>query len=174
MLRSGMADVDPFVIQWPLKWQQDAEIRPVITYLNRFLHDLWQRTGGGDDLIEGIANESATINNYSESFASNAIQSLEQIEDLIPVVIPVVFYSAIKTSSYTAVHGDFIEAQNQAIITLDPNAQLDDEIIIANGDNSDIKVVGAIKYTKLDSSLIVSNQGDSFHFQNFGDYWRVK
>ena len=53
-----MAKVDPFVIQWPRQWMEDPEIRPVIEYLNRFLHDLFIRTGGGSDLVE----ESARFN----------------------------------------------------------------------------------------------------------------
>jgi hypothetical protein len=48
-----MANVDPFVIRWPKKWESDPELRDVLRYLNRFLHDLWIRTGGGPDLIEG-------------------------------------------------------------------------------------------------------------------------
>jgi len=31
---------------------QDNEIRPTIEYLNRFLHDMFIRTGGGEDLID--------------------------------------------------------------------------------------------------------------------------
>lgn len=47
-----MANVDPFVIQWPQKWTTDPDLRPVLTYLNRFLHDLWVRTGGGGDTVD--------------------------------------------------------------------------------------------------------------------------
>jgi len=47
-----LARVDPFVIQWPRAWMQDNEIRPTIEYLNRFLHDMFIRTGGGEDLID--------------------------------------------------------------------------------------------------------------------------
>lgn len=50
-----LADVDPFVIKWPKQWTSDPEIGPVIHYLNRFLHDLWVRTGAGDDVIESAA-----------------------------------------------------------------------------------------------------------------------
>jgi hypothetical protein len=100
---------------------------------------------------------------------------VESLPDEIPaIVIPVVFYSAIKTGSYTAVHGDFIEAQQGATITLDPNASIDDQIMIANGDGTRITVSGKIKYTRLDSSIIIRQQGTSLHFQNFGDYWRIR
>jgi len=47
-----LAKVDPFVVEWPRKWIEDPEVGPVIIYLNRFLHDLFIRTGGGFDLIE--------------------------------------------------------------------------------------------------------------------------
>ena len=49
-----MSNLDPFVVEWPAKWVQDPEIGPVLVYLNRFLHDLFLRTGGGEDLIENI------------------------------------------------------------------------------------------------------------------------
>lgn len=46
--------VDPFVITWPQQWINDPEIAPVLNYLNRFLHDLWVRTGGGNDEIDDL------------------------------------------------------------------------------------------------------------------------
>jgi hypothetical protein len=54
MWSSVLADVDPFIIQWPPQWLEDPEIRPVIDYLNRFLHDLWIRTGGGIDVVDPV------------------------------------------------------------------------------------------------------------------------
>ena len=53
-----MADVDPFVVQWPRQWLEDPEIGPVVVYLNRFLHDLFLRTGGGtDEIAAGAVRE---------------------------------------------------------------------------------------------------------------------
>ena len=76
-----MAKVDPFVIQWPQKWMADDEIRPVIEYLNRFLHDLFVRTGGGDDLIEAVAETTAAEADTSRLFAT--INKLERrVRDL--------------------------------------------------------------------------------------------
>lgn len=40
-----MSLVDPFIIRWPERWLNDLEIRPVVNYLNQFLHDLWVRSG---------------------------------------------------------------------------------------------------------------------------------
>ena len=168
-----MAKVDPYVVDFPQEWLNNPDIEPWARYTNRFLHDLWVRTGGGNDVIENIDN-SEVYNTGSVSNAMDSIATLEQIEDLIPTVIPTVFYSAIKTGSYTAVNGDFIEAQSGAIITLDPEAEIDDEIMVANGDGSKITVSGTIKYTKLDTALFIRQQGTSLHFQNFGDYWRIR
>lgn len=70
-----MAKVDPFVIQWPEKWMQDNEIRPVIEYLNRFLHDLFIRTGGGDDLIEAVAETTA-----AEADTSRLLSAISRLE----------------------------------------------------------------------------------------------
>ena len=64
-----MANVDPFVIRWPKKWESDPELRDVLRYLNRFLHDLWIRTGGGPDLIE------------------EALEAIEDLQDQINAII---------------------------------------------------------------------------------------
>jgi len=80
-----LAKVDPFVIQWPQKWMADDEIRPVIEYLNRFLHDVFIRTGGGDDLIddsgENVASAFGLISRLN-SLTEEAERKLEDIEQL--------------------------------------------------------------------------------------------
>ena len=172
-----MANVDPFVIKWPDKWVKDPDLKDVLFYLNRFLHDLWLRTGGGDDAIDDIDN-SDIFSSASANQALSEIESLSQIEDLIPTVEHRAFYSTIKDSNYTAVDSDFVEARCHCIITLDANADADAEIIIANGDGTRITVLGDIKYTRTDSKLFINQQGTSLHFQMFVDgtakYWRIR
>lgn len=68
-----MARVDPFVIQWPRKWIGDPELNPTIQYLNKFLYDLWIRTGGGDDAIEIIQEE--------ESSAEGEVSRVQSLVD---------------------------------------------------------------------------------------------
>lgn len=48
-----MAAVDPFVIEIPGAFlnNSDPDIRAYFQYLNRFLFDLWTRTGGANDAI---------------------------------------------------------------------------------------------------------------------------
>ena len=81
-----MAKVDPFVVQWPRAWMADDEIRPVIEYLNRYLHDLFIRTGGGDDAIESLEEVSAAEADTSRLFATirrleRRVQDLEESND---------------------------------------------------------------------------------------------
>lgn len=81
-----MAKVDPFVIEWPQKWMADNEIRPVIEYLNRFLHDIYFRTGGGDDLIEEMTESTAAESDTSRLLAvinalGKRVRDLEESSD---------------------------------------------------------------------------------------------
>jgi len=71
-----LANVDPFIVDWPKKWLSDPEIAPVILYLNRFLHDLFIRTGGGDDLIESVT-QSASADEVTTRLSS-VINALEK------------------------------------------------------------------------------------------------
>ena len=49
-----MADVDPFVQHIPSAFQRDPETRAWFEYDNRWKHDIWARTGGGNDAIGNI------------------------------------------------------------------------------------------------------------------------
>lgn len=71
-----MADVDPFVAPIPRKFLEDPETRPFFEYLNRFLHDLFIRTGGGDDAIEAIEEVAAAEADTSRLFST--IRTLER------------------------------------------------------------------------------------------------
>jgi len=76
-----LAKVDPFTAPIPPKFLNDPELRPFFEYLNRFLHDLFVRTGGGDDAIENIEESSVTEVQTSTLLATN--RRLEKrIEDL--------------------------------------------------------------------------------------------
>jgi len=131
-----MARVDPFVIQWPQKWVEDPEISPVVNYLNIFLHDLWVRSGGGEDLIES-AEQAITSSNSRVSRNGAKIDSLEDIRFR---VVPV-------TSDYTASPFEIVECNNTSpiTITLEPNALIEDQIYVKRKQNSaKVTVIGPI------------------------------
>ncbi len=50
-----MAKVDPFILTLPSKLAKDPQIGPFFTYLMKFLHDMWVRTGAGVDAVDGAA-----------------------------------------------------------------------------------------------------------------------
>lgn len=54
-----MARVDPF--QLPVPKGVDTELQAYFRSLDRFLKDLWERTGGGDDLVEKADMMSAQV-----------------------------------------------------------------------------------------------------------------
>lgn len=73
-----MARVDPPPQVVPGKFRADPELAPYFTYLNRVVFDLWKRTGGGGDLIEGGAQltadqEFSGANTFSGSFELDGI-----------------------------------------------------------------------------------------------------
>ena len=153
--------------------KRDPELFKYLEDQQFFSFQIWKRTGGGADYTDealSLANDIDNTHLYPqyidpEEFASQVEAPAVQVRE---------FYAAVKTENYTAIDGDFIEARNGITVTLDPSAGLNDQIIIANGDGSKITVSGQIRYTKEDSSILIRQKGTSLHFQNFGDYWRIR
>lgn len=46
-----MANVDPFIHPIPPKILADPQLRPFFEYFVRWAHDMWVRSGGGNDLV---------------------------------------------------------------------------------------------------------------------------
>lgn len=65
-----MVRVDPFLHPIPKELLKNPATRAFFEYLIRFLHDLWKRTGGGNDLIDqgdfGDLNSSASYQGASD------------------------------------------------------------------------------------------------------------
>lgn len=55
-----MAQVDPFVHRIPSAFLKDPEIRSYFEFTNQVIHDLWVRSGGGDDSLLEVESESST------------------------------------------------------------------------------------------------------------------
>lgn len=53
-----MAEVDPFLQPIPQKFASEKELRNYFEYLNRFLHDIWVRTGAGNDAVDRLSEGS--------------------------------------------------------------------------------------------------------------------
>lgn len=95
------------------------------------------------------------------------------------------FIGDVKVTNYTARNKDWIEARNKAVITLPANPLVNDQVIVSNGDGSEITIKGNgnnIKYKGTDTSIKTRSDGTSLHFQLFRHqvygvderYWRVR
>jgi hypothetical protein len=73
-----MTTVDPFIVRIPRKWGQDPEVAPYVTYLNRHLHDLWLRSGGGSDQV--------SVNTDAIAVNTADIDALEDFDATLPGV----------------------------------------------------------------------------------------
>ena len=171
-----MANLDPFVIQWPRKWIEDPEIGPVIHYLNMFLHGLYDITDGGDaiesaDVAEKypwpttkLLEESAGFNYPQQPIESEAGFNYPAIEQTVKQIRTVTV-----TSNYTAVDGDFINATSNAQITFPKYPTENSVIIVRNGDGSTIKLIGNGKNMNGESTGQLTRKSTSIEFYYFID-----
>lgn len=150
-------EVDPFMHPIPAELSQDQETRQYFEYLNRHLHDLWVRSGGGDDYI----------NNLDVSALYGKVSIKDDFKE---------FNAITKTSSYTAVAFDFIEAKRGAIILLPEFPKENSVVIVANGDGSTIRVKGNGKKINGVNDYILRNRNTTlvFHYFVNSDYWRIR
>ena len=68
----------------------DNEIRPVIEYLNRYLHDMFIRSGGGDDLLSDISKEGSGTSTAMISSLSKRLTDLEEESNNIAMLSSIV------------------------------------------------------------------------------------
>jgi len=129
-----VAKVDPFVIQWPEKWTSDPEINPVINYLNRFLHDLFIRSGGGEDLLDST-EQALTSSNSRVSRNAAKINALEKVDFEVEPI----------TADFTTFRNQIIICKNTSSInvTLDPQA-LQDDIVTIKRRGAKVTIIGTI------------------------------
>lgn len=158
-----MANLDPFVIQWPRKWVEDPEIGPVIHYLNMFLHGLYDITDGGNAIEDAALAEKYPwpTNQLLEETIGFSYPAIEQTVKQIRTVTT--------SNDYTAVDGDFINAKSSAQITF-PKYPIDNSvIIIRNGDGTQIKLNGNGKNMNGSAIGTLSRKGTSIEFHYFID-----
>ena len=167
-----MANVDPFVIQWPQKWVNDPEIGPVIHYLNRYLHDLFVVTtdGTGSSIIE----DAVVAEKYPWPITN--IAQNESFDYPTKVIPQKTFNAVTVTTSYTANSFDFINAKSGSTITLPKYPKENDVIIIRNGDGSTIGLNGNGKAINSETTGTIRRKSTSivFHYFIDSDEWLVR
>ena len=171
-----MAQVDPFVYPIPKGLQIDAEVRAYFEYLNRFLHDIWVRTGSGDDAIQ---NESIQElypwipdkESESGSDISNLFINRNQIQqDLLSLYAPPQTFKPLEIitietgdTAFTTTASQDITCLNTsaAIVTLNANPEDGEEVIVARRDAL-VTINGAIDG---DTTLVIVFQYDTPHLR---------
>ncbi len=91
------------------------------------------------------------------------------------------FKTAISLANVTAKNRDYIEARNGITVKFPANPKDNSEVIIANGDGTQITIDGNgtdIRYTETSQTFITNNMGSSWHFHLFKNgtekYWRPR
>ena len=140
-----VTQVDPFLIPTPKSLTQDKETRIYFEYLNRFLHDLWIRTGGGSDTVGD--------NQLSEVFSNNEseVKKLDIIE------------LAAASTSITTTGDELVVCNNTAIgaVTLNPKPKDGEDCVVARRD-AKITVNGPINGG---SVFTINGRYSSMHFK---------
>lgn len=174
-----MARVDPFIENIPLKFINDPELAPFFNYLNLFLHDLWIRTGGGNDNVDTVTLDANTFQIpelYGQiSKVTSDVDAIIAGED-IAVIERVEFRAITVTSNYTAVDHDFINAKSNATISFTQYPQENSVIIVRNGDGSDIGLDGNGRNINGSPTGSINRLSTSIEFHYFidTDEWFAK
>tara|TARA_R110000824_G_scaffold76487_8_gene193738 strand:+ start:88 stop:378 length:291 start_codon:yes stop_codon:yes gene_type:complete len=74
-----VTQVDPFLIPIPKSLVQDKETRAYFEYMNRFLHDMWVRSGGSSD---DLANVSSNTNRKADTLLYAVLDKVSLGDDL--------------------------------------------------------------------------------------------
>jgi len=128
-------------------------------------------------IIVALGGEGAVaITESDEIVSENTAQLKTQLKNLKQRIH---FVPRVKSVDYTAVDNDFVEA-NQGITVKLPNPPRNgSDVIVANGDGSNITIDGNgkdIKFkAKKTESVHTRSAGNSYHFKWFidGPYWRI-
>jgi len=165
-----LANVDPFVVTWPRKWLSDPELRPQLEYLNRFLHDIFLRTGGGVDKIENNTVNIGTNTDESKLFNIYSQENEQEQRFSYPEYVEPKAFRAITTSiDYTCVGYEFVNAKSGAQITFNEYPEENEVVIVRNGDGTSIKLNGNGKNINGSSLGNIRTKGTAINFHYFID-----
>ena len=81
-----MAQVDPFVHRIPSSFLRDPEARAYFEYLNQVIHDLWVRSGGGDDSLLEVESEASTTRSKVVALVADLGAQLDDLRSELSTV----------------------------------------------------------------------------------------
>lgn len=146
-----MTRVDPYVVRFPNKWTDTQgnltfEARAWLDYDNKWKQQIWDRTGGGSDDVEGSIQEGIANNNQIAGLLGliDALQervaSLES--NIEPVFLGKEFRAVTITQNYTAIDHDLCNVKLGKTVKLESEPVENAIIKVRNGDGSRIKIDG--------------------------------
>lgn len=150
--------VDPFMAPIPTKIKNDPELAPFFTYLAKWCHDMWVRTGAGVDLIDLAASTTddntfsgATVFSQDINLDGAAVKiSSTQVVGSQQAAVADVSAATASSQSYTPHASGAVTVTSNAATDLDTTAaaldSLVDEFNLALADIADMR-------TKLNSLL---------------------
>ena len=150
-----VTQVDPFLIPIPKALTQDKATRNYFEYLNRFLHDLWVRTGAGSDTVGS--------NQLSEVFGNNEseVKKLDIIE------------LAASDTAITTTGDELVICNNTAAgaVTLNSSPKDGEDCVIARRDGK-VTVSGPINGGSI---FKINGRYSSMHFKYSiaADEWTI-
>jgi len=163
--------VDPFLHPIPPELRKDKETRAFFEYFTRWAHDMWVRSGGGNDEIAAEATRELFPWDITE-------QDLDNVSNLFQWQPSTTgqFRATTESTDYTALPFDFVNATTGATITFPEYPQENDIIMIRNGDGSRIKLNGNGKTINGSSTGELSREGTAIEFYYFidSDEWVAK
>ena len=172
----------PYVVNIPqsILNSGDQEMIDWYAYDNKWKQDINVNLDFGDAL-DNIRNGAAFENSVSSAEYHSINDSVEQIEDSIPVHQVSDFRPLIVSANYTAIDRDFVDCRLSAKITLDSNANYNSQIITANGDSTVIEIYSAIQIRykgQRGNSVLIRNEGTTLHWHLFESdteqFWRPR
>jgi len=150
----------PPQVRIPDKFFSDPELRAFFEQWSKILFQLWNRTGGGEDIIAGTTQE---LTAASSRVAKNAarIHSLEKIDFDVEII----------TADFTTSRNQIVLCQNTTAInvTLDPNAIEEDTLHIKRT-NASVTVIGSIDGQ---TQKIINVRYFSMHLIFDGSTWNM-
>lgn len=135
-----MAQVDPFIQPIPKKILQDPEVRDYFQYLHRFLHDLWVRTGGGDDQINNLGVRELYPYQSTEEATSTDLTNLYSVG--VSDSSKKEYYSV--SSNHTTTGNEIIEATAELSVTLNTTPELLEAVSVKRNGTGIVTIVGTI------------------------------
>ena len=166
--------VDPFLHPVPPELLQNRETREFFEYFVRWAHDMWVRSGGGNDDIANAQIEESfpwDLSDNSGVYSAN-VSMLYPAHDSQPNGLRAVSVS----TDYTALPFEFVNATLSATVTFPQNPQENDIIVIRNGDGSTINIDGNGRTINGSLTGTLAREGTAIEFYYFigSDEWLAK